>query len=146
MVKNVYTLKNESGFEVSITNYGGAITSLKTPDRDGRLADIVLGFETIDEYVRNPRYFGALIGRHANRIAGGKFSLNGSDYQLPKNNGAKTSAKAVAHSCVDVSISAAPAKCRMRIIAPLVRQGRRLPPGLDGRVHGGNRCGSVTDR
>ena len=88
MVKNVYTLRNESGFEVSIMNYGGAITSLKTPDRNGHLADIVLGFETIDEYVSNPRYFGALIGRHANRIAGGKFSLNGIDYQLPQNNGA----------------------------------------------------------
>jgi aldose 1-epimerase len=88
VVNKVYTLKNEFGFEVSIISYGGAITSLKTPDRHGRFADIVLGFETIDEYVRNPRYFGALIGRHANRIAGGKFSLNGIDYQLPQNNGA----------------------------------------------------------
>ena len=88
MVKNVYTLKNESGFEVSITNYGGAVTSLKTPDRNGHFGDIVLGFETIDEYVRNPRYFGALIGRHANRIGGGKFSLSGVEYQLPCNNGA----------------------------------------------------------
>ena len=88
MVKNVYTLRNKSGFEVSITNYGGAITSLKTPDRHGRFGDVVLGFETIDEYVHNPRYFGALIGRHANRIGGGKFSLNGTDYQLPQNNGA----------------------------------------------------------
>jgi aldose 1-epimerase len=61
---------------------------LKTPDRNGHFDNIVLGFETLDEYVRNPRYFGALIGRHANRIAGGKFSLNGVDYQLPQNNGA----------------------------------------------------------
>ena len=88
MVKKVYTLKNESGFEVSITNYGGAISSLKAPDRYGHFGDIVLGFETINEYVRNPRYFGALIGRHANRIAGGKFSLNGIAYQLPQNDGA----------------------------------------------------------
>ena len=88
MVKNVYTLKNESGFEVSTMNYGGAITSLKTPDRNGHFGDIVLGFETLDEYVSNPRYFGALIGRHANRIGGGKFSLNGVDYQLPQNDGA----------------------------------------------------------
>ena len=78
----VYTLANSRGFEVSITSYGGAITSLKTP------GDIVLGFETLDEYVRNPRYFGALIGRHANRIARGRFSLNGVEYQLPCNNGA----------------------------------------------------------
>ena len=83
----VHTLTNSLGFEVSITTYGGAITSLKTPDRYGRLDDIVLGFETLEEYVRNPRYFGALIGRHANRIAHGRFSLNGASYQLPQNNG-----------------------------------------------------------
>ncbi len=87
MVNKVYTLKNDSGFEVSITNYGGAITSLKTPDRYGHFGDIVLGFETLDEYVRNPRFFGALIGRHANRIGSGRFSLNGIDYQLSQNNG-----------------------------------------------------------
>ena len=84
----VYTLTNSLGFEVSITNYGGAITSLKTPDRNGHFEDIVLGFETLDEYLVNPRYFGALIGRHANRIARGRFSLNGVEYQLPCNNGA----------------------------------------------------------
>lgn len=84
----VYTLTNSLGFEVSVTNYGGAITSLKTPDRNGHFDDIVLGFETLDEYLVNPRYFGALIGRHANRIARGRFSLNGVEYQLPCNNGA----------------------------------------------------------
>src|SRR5215213_260183 len=88
VAKTVYTLKNEAGFEVSVTNYGGAVTSLKTPDRDGNFGEIVLGFETLDEYARCPRYFGALIGRHANRIAGGRFSLNGVEYQLPRNNGA----------------------------------------------------------
>lgn len=82
------TLANSDGFEVSITNYGGAVTSLKTPDRDGNFGEIVLGFATLDEYVRNPRYFGALIGRHANRIARGRFSMNGVEYQLPCNNGA----------------------------------------------------------
>jgi aldose 1-epimerase len=85
---DLYTLKNGHGLEVSIITYGGAIVSLKTPDRNGDLGDIVLGFESLDEYATNPRYFGALIGRHANRIAGGKFSLNGVDYQLPQNNGA----------------------------------------------------------
>ena len=85
VAKKVYTLKNESGFAVSITNYGGAITSLKTPDRHGNFGDIVLGFETIDQYIGNPRYFGALIGRHANRIARGRFSLDGVGYQLPCN-------------------------------------------------------------
>jgi aldose 1-epimerase len=83
-----YTLNNRDGFAVSITNYGGAVTSLKTPDRDGNFGEIVLGFETLDEYVRCPRYFGALIGRHANRIARGRFSLDGVEYQLPCNNGA----------------------------------------------------------
>src|SRR4029450_8487007 len=84
----LYTLTNELGYAVSITNYGSAITALKTPDRDGVFGDIVLGFETLDDYVRNPRYFGALIGRHANRIGKGGFSLNGVDYQLGRNNGA----------------------------------------------------------
>lgn len=83
----LYTLTNDLGYEVAIINYGGAITSLKVPDRRGVLGDIVLGFETLDDYVRNPRYFGALIGRHANRIALGKFSLNGVEYQLDQNNG-----------------------------------------------------------
>jgi aldose 1-epimerase len=87
VAKTVYTLKNESGFEVSITNYGGAITSLKAPDRHGNFADIVLGFDSLDDYARNTRYFGPLIGRHANRIARGRFSLDGVEYQLPCNNG-----------------------------------------------------------
>jgi aldose 1-epimerase len=84
---NLFTLANESGFEVSITNYGGAITSIKVPDRKGNIADVVLGYETLDEYIQNPRYFGCLVGRHANRIAQGRFSLNGEQYQLAQNNG-----------------------------------------------------------
>lgn len=84
---DLYTLTNDQGLEVSIITYGGAITSLKVPDRNGVLGDIVLGYETLDDYVGNPRYFGALIGRHANRIGRGKFSLNGVEYQLPQNNG-----------------------------------------------------------
>jgi aldose 1-epimerase len=82
----LYTLTNGRGLEVAITTYGGAITSLKVPDRNGTLGDIVLGFERLDDYVKNPQYFGALIGRHANRIAGGKFSLDGVEYQLAQNN------------------------------------------------------------
>src|SRR5215204_3885751 len=87
-MKNGYSLTNALGFEVSINTYGGTITSLKTPDRHGHFGDIVLGFETLEDYIRNPRYFGALIGRHANRIARGRFSLNGVEYQLAQNNGA----------------------------------------------------------
>ena len=85
---NFYTLTNNAGVEVSITNYGGAITSIKFPDRNGVFDDVVLGYDTLEEYMRNPRYFGALIGRFANRIARGKFSLNGVEYQLAQNNGA----------------------------------------------------------
>ena len=83
----LYTLRNDLGYEVSIATYGGAITSLYTPNRNGRFGDIVLGFDTLDEYVKNPRYFGPLIGRHANRIAKGRFTLNGVEYQLARNNG-----------------------------------------------------------
>lgn len=86
-MKNVYTLSNRQGVEVSITNYGGAVTSIKVPDRDGVFGDVVLGYDAIDEYSRNPRYLGALIGRHANRIARGRFTLNGVEYQLAQNNG-----------------------------------------------------------
>ena len=81
-----YTLTNNNGVEVSITNYGATVTSIKVPDRNGVFGDIVLGYDTIEEYMRNPRYLGALIGRYANRIAGGRFSLNGVEYQLAKNN------------------------------------------------------------
>jgi aldose 1-epimerase len=83
-----YTLTNELGYNISIITYGGAITSLWAPDRNGTFGDIVLGFGSLEDYVSNPRYFGALIGRHANRIAGGRFTLNGVEYQLPQNNGA----------------------------------------------------------
>ena len=83
----LYTLRNDLGYNVSITTYGGAITSLWAPDRNGSFGDIVLGFGALEDYVSNPRYFGALIGRHANRIAQGRFALNGVEYQLPKNNG-----------------------------------------------------------
>jgi len=84
----LYTLTNELGYEVSIITYGASITALKAPDREGVFGDIVLGYAALDDYVTNPRYFGACIGRHANRIAQGRFSLNGVEYQLGRNNGA----------------------------------------------------------
>ena len=73
--------------EVTIANYGGAITAIKVPDRKGEFGDVVLGFNTLAEYLKNPRYFGAIIGRHANRIARGEFSLSGKTYRLTQNNG-----------------------------------------------------------
>lgn len=84
----IFTLRNHRGMEVRITNYGGIVTSLKTPDRHGHFSDIVLGFDDFAGYLKNGPYFGALIGRFGNRIASGKFSINGNIYQLAVNNGA----------------------------------------------------------
>jgi aldose 1-epimerase len=83
-----YTLANDAGMEVDIITYGGIITSLKAPDNKGNYVDVVLGFDTIDQYIRNNPYFGALIGRYGNRIANGEFELNGETYSLAKNDGA----------------------------------------------------------
>jgi aldose 1-epimerase len=84
---DLYVLKNKSGMEVSITSYGGAVVSLKVPDRSGKLADVVLGYDDVQGYVTDKAYFGGIIGRYANRIAHGKFALNGATYTLPKNDG-----------------------------------------------------------
>jgi aldose 1-epimerase len=83
----IYTLTNASGLEVKAITYGGIITSIKTPDRDGRLADIALGFDSIDGYAATHPYFGALVGRYGNRIAKGQFTLDGKTYTLAKNDG-----------------------------------------------------------
>lgn len=82
----LYTLTNANGMEVCITNFGGRIVSVMVPDRDGVMRDVVLGFDSIADYVKYPSDFGATIGRYANRIGQGKFSLDGTDYQLPTNN------------------------------------------------------------
>src|SRR5437588_1261710 len=84
---DIYTLTNRRGAEVKITNYGGIITSLKMPDRKGKRDDIVLGFDNLDAYLKGDPYFGAIIGRYANRIAKGRFTLNGHQYTLAVNNG-----------------------------------------------------------
>lgn len=83
----LYTFRNGGGIEASITNYGGRIVRLKTPDRGGNLEDIVLGFDDLDGYLRKNPYFGALVGRYANRIANGEFKLDGKTYKLARNNG-----------------------------------------------------------
>ena len=83
----IYTLTNRRGAEVKITNYGGIITSLKVPDRNGKRDDIVLGFDNLDAYLKGNPYFGAIIGRYGNRIAKGRFTLNGHQYTLAVNNG-----------------------------------------------------------
>lgn len=84
---DLYTLKNSNGLEVKITNYGGIVVSLTVPDRNGTLGDVVLGYETLNEYIGMTPYFGALIGRFGNRIANGRFTLNGLEYQLAQNEG-----------------------------------------------------------
>src|SRR6266496_2518529 len=84
---DIYTLTNSGGAEVKITNYGGIITSLKVPDRNGKLDDIVLGFDNLDAYLKGHPYFGAIIGRFGNRIAKGRFTLHGVEYKLAVNNG-----------------------------------------------------------
>jgi aldose 1-epimerase len=83
----LYTLKNTNGVVAKITNYGGILTELHVPDKSGKNADVVLGYKTVDEYIKASPYFGALIGRYGNRIAKGKFTLDGKEYTLATNNG-----------------------------------------------------------
>ena len=84
----LYTLKNDGGMEVCITNYGGRVVSLVVPDRDGKPTDVVLGFDNIDQYadtLNSPTDYGSSVGRYANRIKDAKFTLNGTEYQLKAN-------------------------------------------------------------
>jgi aldose 1-epimerase len=84
---NLYTLVNNKGAEVRISNYGGLIISVKVPDRNGKFGDVVLGYDNLNDYIKNSPYFGAIVGRYANRIAKGKFTLDGQEYTLAINNG-----------------------------------------------------------
>jgi aldose 1-epimerase len=86
----LYTLTNSHGVEVRAMNYGGIITSIRVPDRKGQFADVVLGHDTLEGYIPNPPYIGAIVGRYANRIANGTFTLDGKTYTLPKNDGPNT--------------------------------------------------------
>lgn len=83
---DLYTLFNKSGAKVKITNYGGIITELWVPDRNGTLGDVVLGFDSLKEYLDNRPYFGCIVGRYANRIRHGTFSIDGVQYSLARNN------------------------------------------------------------
>ncbi len=82
----LYTLTNANGMEVTVTDFGGRIVSVMVPDCAGELRDVVLGFDNIDDYIHVPSDFGAAIGRYANRIGQGRFTLDGKVYELPKNN------------------------------------------------------------
>ena len=83
----LYTLSNANGVEAAIATYGGIVVSLKVPDRDGKLDDVVLGFDNLDGYLKENPFFGALVGRYGNRIGKAKFTLNGKEYKLAANNG-----------------------------------------------------------
>ena len=83
---DLYTLRNKNNMEVCVTNFGGRIVSVMVPDKDGQMRDVVLGFDSIQDYVSKPSDFGASIGRYANRINQGRFTLDGTEYQLPQNN------------------------------------------------------------
>lgn len=83
----IVTLTNPRGMEVSFLGLGGIIQALRVPDRDGAFADVTLGYDSLASYLENPPFFGALIGRFANRIAGGRFTLDGRAYTLPRNDG-----------------------------------------------------------
>src|ERR1041385_5661682 len=87
---DLYKLTNRSGMEAKITNYGGIVTSLTAPDRTNKWTDVVLGFNDLDSYLKGHPYFGALVGRYGNRIAKGRFTLNGVEYKLAVNNGDNT--------------------------------------------------------
>jgi aldose 1-epimerase len=84
---DVYTLRNAAGVEVKAITLGGIITSLKTPDRSGALGDIVLGFDSLEGYLKGHPYFGAIVGRYGNRIGRARFLLDGTEYALAANNG-----------------------------------------------------------
>lgn len=83
----LFTLKNKNRIEVGIINYGGIVTSIITPDKEGNMGDIVLGFDNFEGYLTEHPFFGALVGRYANRIGGAAFTLNGVEYNLAKNDG-----------------------------------------------------------
>ena len=84
---DLYTLTNKNGVEVGVMTYGAIVTKIRTPDRKGQFADVVLGFDTFDGYLTKEPYFGAVVGRYGNRIAKGHFKLDGKDYKLAVNNG-----------------------------------------------------------
>lgn len=83
----LYSLENSNGVRVKITNYGGIVTSIIVPDREGNFEDVVLGFDSLSGYLNEHPYFGSIVGRYGNRIAYGEFTLDGESYKLARNNG-----------------------------------------------------------
>jgi aldose 1-epimerase len=83
----IYTLTNSDGFTVRVTDFGAKLVEVSVPDKNGTLANVILGYDSLSQYIAGDPYFGSTVGRYANRIAKGKFTLNGKDYQLALNNG-----------------------------------------------------------
>ena len=83
----LYTFTNTQGMEAGIMTYGGIVVSLKVPDKNGKPADVVLGFDRLDGYLEKSPYFGAIVGRYGNRIGKGRFTIDGIEYKLARNNG-----------------------------------------------------------
>ena len=83
----LYTLKNKNGMEARLTNFGAGLVDLFVPDKNGKVEDVVLGYDNLEDYVSNPSFFGVTIGPNANRIGGAAFTLNGKEYHLPVNDG-----------------------------------------------------------
>jgi len=84
---DIYTLTNADQVEIKITNYGGIVTSIKLPDKNGKFDDVALGYNNLQEYINNNPYFGCIVGRYGNRIGGAKFALDGEEFILAKNDG-----------------------------------------------------------
>src|ERR1700686_1961149 len=84
---HLFTLSNKSGMQVVISDFGGTVVSIKVPDRNGKIGDVVLGYDTVSGYQEGTASFGGTVGRYANRIGGAKFSLDGKRYSLERNNG-----------------------------------------------------------
>ncbi|MEY2997025.1 MAG: hypothetical protein RIQ82_404 [Bacteroidota bacterium] len=87
MKLDVHKIQNKNGLSIEVLNLGGIIRSIKTPDRKGVFEDVVLGFQDPKHYLEDHPYFGAIVGRFANRISHGKFTLEGKEYSLAQNNG-----------------------------------------------------------
>jgi aldose 1-epimerase len=86
----LYMLKNKQGMSVEFSNYGATVLSINVPDRDGKVENVVLGYDSIGGYYAGRSYFGSIVGRFANRIANGKFTIDGVEYTAPLNNGKNT--------------------------------------------------------
>src|SRR5665647_884467 len=84
-VVELYTIKNSAGAEAEILTYGGTLQALKMPDKLGNISDVLIGFDTLEEHLERSAYQGQLVGRYANRIAGGEFKINGNKYSVTKN-------------------------------------------------------------